>query len=640
MEEDTETGLLFSSMNAKLKRKNKLQFTSKYQKVWTRARYKVLAYNEFLSIYCEVKKCLNRNSAGWLLGTEYSQHVRSHHIRSSDFQTQDYINENPCIINPDSSLKFGWNLVISFALLYTATIMPYSTVFLETGQFDSWFIIEIILDSLFFLDIIINLNTGFYNADGFFIRKRFPIFLNYLKSWFIIDIVSCIPFGYIGSSSEIDSNATGYRSLLKVLRVPKFYKLFRISRIIKLFKHYKNTEILEKIQDFFSIKQSVMRFSTTIIGIFVCVHIISCFWYYIAKMTGESTGTWVFELKLLDEDNVSIYITSLYWAISSLSTVGYGDIHAFSNLERIFSICWMLFGVYFLSFVIGSLTAMLNNMDTKESILASKLAAIDEFAKETMMEKSVKIRLQHAIKYSTEKSGFSWNDKQSIFNELPRILRHEISFAMHGGAARNLDFFQEKDPAIISAIVPFLVPVFVKTDNFVYRKGEYSEEIYFVVKGKMNYMDEEDRKVLRSILSGRHFGEIEVVLKVERVYSVKAYKNSELLMMNKFILGVVEKEYPAVWKCIRNDALVSEISNRKAEIEAEEGRMLNSGIINFKEYKKNIERKFLEYKGKAKIQFARHRNKDKTSLEYLQREVKSIHFTVESLKEMIKNLQE
>ena len=67
----------------------------------------------------------------------------------------------------------------------------------------------------------------------------------------------------------------------------------------------------------------------------------------------------------------------------------------------------MLFGVYFISFVIGSLTAMLSNIDTKESILMNKLNAITEFAKETRMKKHILKKIRHAIRYSTEKTTFS-----------------------------------------------------------------------------------------------------------------------------------------------------------------------------------------------------------------------------------------
>jgi hyperpolarization activated cyclic nucleotide-gated potassium channel 1 len=67
----------------------------------------------------------------------------------------------------------------------------------------------------------------------------------------------------------------------------------------------------------------------------------------------------------------------------------------------------MLFGLYFFSFTIGSLSSILSGIDTKENALINKLAVIDEFAKEANLSKNLQNRLRHALRYSIEQSGFS-----------------------------------------------------------------------------------------------------------------------------------------------------------------------------------------------------------------------------------------
>lgn len=74
---------------------------------------------------------------------------------------------------------------------------------------------------------------------------------------------------------------------------------------------------------------------------------------------------------------------------------------------------------------------MLSSIDTKETVLTHKLALIDEYAKEVNLSKDLKMRLRHALKYSTERLGFSWGDKHDIFLELPRQLRYEVAMFMH-----------------------------------------------------------------------------------------------------------------------------------------------------------------------------------------------------------------
>ena len=205
----------------------------------------------------------------------------------------------------------------------------------------------------------------------------------------------------------------------------------------------------------------------------------------------------------------------------------------------------MLFGVYFISFVIGSLSNMFSSIDTKEKILVTKLAIIDEFSDEVKLEKGLRQRIRHALRYSASKSGFSWNEKRHIFNEFPKDLRYEIALAMHGGAARKIHFFLDKDPVVIASIVPFLLPLFIHKSELPYVRGEYSEEIYFILSGRISYIYT-DSSILCSCTKGEYFGDIEVIKSSERLYTTRAEKNSELLVMSKFLISTIQTEYPSI----------------------------------------------------------------------------------------------
>jgi CRP-like cAMP-binding protein len=632
------SNLEYNSSNFTTSRSVKNEPFSNYSRIIRRVRFKVLACNAFLKIYSEVRSTPSKSSIAWVSGSKSSHYLRFLKRPSTQIIQNA---ESKWLIKPNNRFKIFWNIIISITLLYTATIMPYSTVFLESNEYDAWFYIEIIMDGLFFIDILINFNSAFYASDGTLVQDRKKVCLKYIKSWLIVDVISCIPFGYIGKvQTGYQSPNSTSSSMLNLLRVPKFYKLFRITRFIKMLKHYNNRDILEKFQDMFGIKLSAMKFITSMLSIVMSVHIVSCFWYFLSKIQGNQPNTWVYELGYQDYDNFSLYIISLYWAITTLTTVGYGDIHAFNNLEKLFSICWMVFSVYFLSFVIGSLTNMLSSIDTKESILTNKLAAIDEFAIETKIDKKVLHKLKHAIRYTNEKSGFSWTYKKDIFDELPRDLRYEISIAMYGGAAKNLHFFRDKDPAVVTAIVPFLVPMLIQAEDFVYRRNEYAEEIYFITKGKVSYLYLDDTKPIRPVRQGNYFGDIEIILHKERIYSTKAHSNTELLSMNKQIISNIEREYPSVWKSIRNNSIATEILNKKKFIEIHELKKLSSGKVNFHEYRKNIERKVADYKITLKKNIsALNKKNQEISLDFFFNEIKIINTSIVNLREEISNIK-
>ena len=58
-----------------------------------------------------------------------------------------------CMFHPEGKPKAVWNLVMGILLVYTATIMPYAMAFIEAEPWGVWFILDLTLDSLFFIDV-------------------------------------------------------------------------------------------------------------------------------------------------------------------------------------------------------------------------------------------------------------------------------------------------------------------------------------------------------------------------------------------------------------------------------------------------------------------------------------------------------
>ena len=112
-----------------------------------------------------------------------------------------------------------------------------------------------------------------------------------------------------------------------------------------------------------------MRVISSLFTVLVCVHIISCFWYFIAKLEGFGPDTWVFRHDIVNEPAGYIYTVAFYWAITTLTTVGFGDVSAETFLERMLAMIWMVFGVVFFSFTIGNLTNVIAHLNTKENTL-------------------------------------------------------------------------------------------------------------------------------------------------------------------------------------------------------------------------------------------------------------------------------
>ena len=73
-----------------------------------------------------------------------------------------------------------------------------------------------------------------------------------------------------------------------------------------------------------------------------------------------------------------MYITSFYFTVTTIVTVGYGDITAQNTGERIICILLMIVGVIAFSFATGSLSSIISNYDSSQAKLKEKIATLND----------------------------------------------------------------------------------------------------------------------------------------------------------------------------------------------------------------------------------------------------------------------
>ena len=525
---------------------------SKYLPVWKRLHAKVRAKLSIKHLQTELQLfgASTLPMANDQLRQQVDKIVRGDMMRWQTWAVPEEIVHPPCgVFLPNHWFKGLWNVVVSFLLIYTATVMPFRMAFVENEEEAGWVEVEYVINSLFLCDVLVNCCSAYYDNEGKVVTSRRQIVWNYAKGWMAIDIVACVPFSLFDNSSSTSQNTNvGYSSLLRLFRVPRLYRLFRISRLLKALKQTSDTGCLMRLQDFISLKHSAVRLASFFVTVLLFVHLMSCFWYFTATLE-MGPDCWVYNARLQDEDISTLYTASFYWAFTTLTTVGYGDITATTSLERLVAIFWMMFGVCFFSFTIGSLTSMITNIDTRETVLANKLAIIDEFAREAKLDRVLRARLRHSLKYLTEKTGFSWSDKQHMFNELPKDLRYEVAMSMYQGAIKTLPFFMDKNEVFIASIVPFLLPLWAGIGTLVYQEGEYADEMYFIVTGRGAVVVRVDAEFVpvKILQRGSYFGDIEVIKAVSRKYTVQTLSASDLLVMPKSLIQVIQDEFHSIY---------------------------------------------------------------------------------------------
>ena len=88
------------------------------------------------------------------------------------------------------------------------------------------------------------------------------------------------------------------------------------------------------------------------------VHCAGCFYYLLAAHYPNPQNTWIGAVieNFKDKSIWLRYVTATYWSITTLTTTGYGDLHAENTREMIFGIFYMLFNLGLTAYLIGNMT--------------------------------------------------------------------------------------------------------------------------------------------------------------------------------------------------------------------------------------------------------------------------------------------
>jgi hypothetical protein len=245
------------------------------------------------------------------------------------------------------------------------------------------------------------------------------------------------------------------------MRMLKMVKRGNVNRLTKFF--------LEKLKVNSNIERLIY-----FVAIFILLnHMSACIWYFVAKLQDLDPDCWVVRLGYQDAPNYEVYIISFYWTLTTVTTVGYGDINAGTTWERIFNLLIMSCGVIMYSFAIGALSSIVSSFDAKNREMNTKLQILASIKKEFGLNDEIYDKVRKVIKYDSSKNQ---KDKMNFLSELPNKLRIELSQEMHDKVIQNLYFFRDQPKDFIAYVAPLLKPVKFTQGDYLYKTGDNLDE--------------------------------------------------------------------------------------------------------------------------------------------------------------------
>jgi hypothetical protein len=193
---------------------------------------------------------------------------------------------------------------------------------------------------------------------------------------------------------------------------------------------------------FCKLNRGIARLLSFSFVVIILSHFAACLWYYIARLNDFDYETWVFRYEMINDTKARLYLVSLYWAFTTLTTVGYGDITAFSSDEITFSLIWMLFGVGIYSFIIGSLTSVLSNYDARQIVIDKRIKMFEVYGKENDVPPGLLGEINNFLSSNNDVTVLDENDKKELLMSVPKRFRLRIAMSFHKSAANIIDFIK------------------------------------------------------------------------------------------------------------------------------------------------------------------------------------------------------
>ena len=138
-------------------------------------------------------------------------------------------------------------------------------------------------------------------------------------------------------------------------------KVLRMLRLVRLLRLLKIDEYVETLENTFDLNLRVLRIVFMLLRICFLAHILGCFWYGMHLLSrADDVVTWAQAYdggKPADPEMATgtRYLYAVYWAVTTLTTVGYGDITPTNDHERAYALVSMLCSALVFGYMMSSI---------------------------------------------------------------------------------------------------------------------------------------------------------------------------------------------------------------------------------------------------------------------------------------------
>ncbi|XP_011508119.1 potassium/sodium hyperpolarization-activated cyclic nucleotide-gated channel 3 isoform X2 [Homo sapiens] len=403
------------------------------------------------------------------------------------------------IIHPYSDFRFYWDLIMLLLMVGNLIVLPVGITFFKEENSPPWIVFNVLSDTFFLLDLVLNFRTGIVVEEGaeILLAPR-AIRTRYLRTWFLVDLISSIPVDYIFLVVELEPrlDAEVYKTA-RALRIVRFTKILSLLRLLRL------SRLIRYIHQW------------------------------------EENHSWGRQ-----------YSHALFKAMSHMLCIGYGQQAPVGMPDVWLTMLSMIVGATCYAMFIGHATALIQSLDSSRRQYQEKYKQVEQYMSFHKLPADTRQRIHEYYEHRYQGKMF---DEESILGELSEPLREEIINFTCRGLVAHMPLFAHADPSFVTAVLTKLRFEVFQPGDLVVREGSVGRKMYFIQHGLLSVLARGARDT--RLTDGSYFGEICLLTRGRRTASVRADTYCRLYSLSVDHFNAVLEEFPMMRRAFETVAM-------------------------------------------------------------------------------------
>jgi hypothetical protein len=402
-----------------------------------------------------------------------------------------------------------WEALIAVSMVFLAIEAPAHLVLnynLPGGAVAYWFCTLVLC-----ADVVVQSKRSVPRWGRIFVGSvRQTVWIR--RWWFVVDLMGAIPFRVLPGGA-----------LLELLRVVK------LARVVQLMHRWR--------QHAFQNTAMLMLFFFAF-WLLLTAHWLACGWLALGGIEPQ-------------RDQFTLYLRSLYWCITTLATVGYGDIVPKTNPQTMYAMMVMLLGVGVYGYVVGNVANLLTNLDMAKRHYMESMERLGAFVRYRNIPLDLQRRLRDYYAYLWEnRMGY---DEATVMADLPHGLRSEVALYLRRDLIERAPLFSNASHELVREIALQLRPIVFTPGDYVFRAGHIGRHMYFIGRGQVEIIAP-DGHTVATLKDGDFFGELALLFSQPRNASVRAIDYCDLYSLDKETFDHAISRFPDFAGHIKEEA--------------------------------------------------------------------------------------